>query len=191
VLVKKRRLNHQVFFLTTKIEKCSFQNFYEKKNYIIMASWDSVMGARFTGLVLGCSVSCLPFLFWSYRLDILTRNEQITHQLHRLLERRFSHHNVQDILDTVEKQVAEIREPRPAFFKFEVPLDPNMIVDRRGRKWDERAPATWGCDPRVSIELHSKRMAYPTKGIDTVMTNIDSARKYLVAVDREVVAMKK
>lgn len=153
-----------------------------------MASWDSVMGARFTGLVLGCAITCLPFLFWSYRFDLLSRNESINHQLVRLLERRFSHHHVKDITDKVDADVAKSREGRPAFFKFEVPLDPSMVRDRRGRKWDERAPSTWGCDPRVAIELHSKRMAYPTKGIDHVMHDINAARSYLKVVDKEVVA---
>ena len=151
-----------------------------------MASWDSVMGARFTGLVLGSAVATVPFIFMHYRLDLMTRNESIIHHLHRLLERRFSHHHVQDILDKTEKQVAEMREPRPTFFKFEVPLDPGYVTDRRGKKWDERSPDTWGCDPRVAIELHSKRMAYPTKGIDHVMNDIAQARKYLGVVEAEL-----
>jgi hypothetical protein len=156
-----------------------------------MSGWDGAIGARFTGCFLGSFVAVIPFMFWNYRLDLVSRGEGMRFQLSRLLERRFSHQNVAGILERVDAEVAAAREARPAVFPFEAPIDAGAVVDRRRRQWDERAPSTWGCDPRVSVELHSKAMAFPTNGLDRVLTDIASARDYVRALEAQQPASRK
>lgn len=134
---------------------------------------------RITGVMIGCSFATVPFILGMYRLDLLTRNETLTHQLSRMLERRFSHRRVPAIIAENDDMVAAEKAKRPPMFQFEVPIDPRVVVDRRRQSYDELNAATWGIDPRVNIEMHSKSMAQPTDGIDRVLAEIADARQYL------------
>ena len=99
----------------------------------------------------------------------------------RLLERRFSHHRVADLLEAVDADTEEQRSKRPVGFKFEVPLDPRAVENRPKLAVDELNARSWGIDPRVNIEMYSRSMSNVNSsgGIDRVMTDAAQARKYL------------
>lgn len=139
----------------------------------------------FSAICCGCAAASVPFIFGLYRLDINARNDGLTQQLVRLLERRFNHRRVAALTAQVDAEVEEARSKRPALFRFEVPLDPELVNDTNRQQWDDKNAATWGIDPRVNIEYYSKSLADPeskSASIDKVLYNVAATRTYLQAV---------